>query len=174
MQIDYEVTIDDIRAANRFFARKSPFVRRNYWQSYWITVIAGGAVWFFLNQFRISMGFIMFVGLYTVCVYFVHELLYWNNLDRNVMALLKQHPRPGVLGKHTLSIDPEGITEKTDVNDSRHSWQSVDRVDQDNRLIYLFMGTAFFAIPKNAFMSDFDTDEFFVTAKEYHEKAKSP
>jgi hypothetical protein len=172
MQIDYELTIDDLRAAHRHFARTSPFVRRKYWQSYWAAFILGAGVWFVLNQFRIGIGFILFVAGYGVCVYFVHELIYWNSLDRNITALFKEHPQPGVLGKHTIRIDPDGITEKTEVNDSHHLWQSVDRIDQDNRQIYLFMGVAFLSIPKNAFMNDFDADEFFVTAKDYREKAQ--
>lgn len=72
---------------------------------------------------------------------------------RYVVAVSGGHP--GVLCEHTLEIRPDGLREKTDVNDTLWPWQELREVIETREYVLLRVSSiGLFAIPTSAFPSD--------------------
>ncbi|RYD34276.1 MAG: YcxB family protein, partial [Verrucomicrobiaceae bacterium] len=61
-------------------------------------------------------------------------------LDWLVMTVRPNHSGlNGILCEHTVTIDPEGLAEVTPVNESRHYWRGVHRVDSTSEHIFIYI-----------------------------------
>lgn len=69
--------------------------------------------------------------------------------------------RKGITGEHSIEISEEGLREKTTVNDSFSTWESVTKLDQDKKYLFIFLGHEVYTIPKSAFTSIEEADAFF-------------
>ena len=89
-------------------------------------------------------------------------------IKRNARKTYAGSQGKGILGEHTILIDPEGVTERSVVGESRTAWSGVERVDDDNQNIYLFVGPVqAHVIPKRAFENSDDADAFLQMAQAY-------
>jgi len=73
----------------------------------------------------------------------------------------------GMLGEHTLEIDPDGLTERTTVNVQRYSWSGIERIEETADFA-LFFTSAISAhvVPKRRVVVG-DTVRFLGLAKQY-------
>lgn len=77
-------------------------------------------------------------------------------------AILKQwRQQKGVLGEHTFVVEPEGVREVTEYNNSVTSWKAVSGIERDQRAIYVHLGKGVaHMIPIRSFGSDLEADRF--------------
>lgn len=72
--------------------------------------------------------------------------------------------RPGVLCEHVIEIRPDGLRERTHVNDTLWKWEDVREVAESPEYVYLRVrAIGMFAVPKSAFGSE-DRVRGFVNA----------
>jgi YcxB-like protein len=69
----------------------------------------------------------------------------------------------GVLGEHALEITPQGLIERTAVNETLHKWTSVSRIFSQCGYLYIYVGELkCHIVPKRGFpeneISDFERD----------------
>jgi Mn2+/Fe2+ NRAMP family transporter len=101
----------------------------------------------------------------------VPPLIYWNT-KREVMKL--PSGKPGLLGEHTITIAPEGLREKTVVNESSHSWEGIHAIVDDKQHIYVFIDTHMaHIIPKRAFSGENEAQVFLDMAMQYWKAASA-
>src|SRR5579859_1780610 len=135
MRIDYELTLDDQMAGHHYFVHTSLFVRRNYQKNYVQSMVVSFfvalALWWFFSSFHFNIGVVIGTIITTGVAYVIFPGQFWRNLDKNFLSAMKDHPQLGIIGKHTIVIDPQGFTESTEVNESRIQWIALDRVEQD-------------------------------------------
>jgi len=63
-------------------------------------------------------------------------------------------------------LNEAGLVERTVVNESRHSWTGVDRVEHDQKYIYVYTAPhAALIIPKRAFNNLQEAESFYQLAK---------
>lgn len=73
-----------------------------------------------------------------------------------------------MLGKHTLVVEPSGVTEQGSVSESKVAWSGVEKIEDDNQYIYIFTGPLqAHVIPKRAFRSSEESQKFLETAKAF-------
>jgi hypothetical protein len=95
--------------------------------------------------------------------------LYWFAhrwaLRRAIDALVaREQPGKGQLGRHTLVLADNGVVETTAVGETRTSWAGVDRIEQDDKYIYVYTSAAAaHIIPKRVFIAA-DADAFYQLA----------
>ena len=78
----------------------------------------------------------------------------------------------GILCEHTITIDPDGLTELTPVNQSMHYWRGIYRVDSTSEHIFIYIQqNQAHTIPRRSFSSPEQADQFFRTASDYHQAA---
>jgi hypothetical protein len=93
---------------------------------------------------------------------------YRSSVKRNARRLYSGEGNKGALGNHIISIDEAGITEISDVGDSRTAWGGVERVEEDEGYIFLYTGSIqAHVIPKQAFLSAGEAADFLQLAKAY-------
>lgn len=80
----------------------------------------------------------------------------------------------GVIGPHTYSIDREGLHEVTPVNEGLQKWAGVEKVGRSKRFVYIRInGYLFHLIPRHAFTSDREFEEFGDVAHNFWKSAAS-
>ena len=166
MEVEYELTRDDLFAFQWRAAYTSPAARRRRMKvyGYWFLALllfaivpAIGSDGFALA--RVSVGFLLisFPVMVALQWYLERRLL-----RRAILQLLDQEqPERGQLGRHSLELSETGVRERTAVGESRTSWVGVDRVEEDPQYLYLYTSpVAAHVIPKRAFRDAAQAAEF--------------
>lgn len=87
-------------------------------------------------------------------------------MDRQVRRLYKEGTNKGTLGQHELEIDDSGLVERTEVNETRHAWQGVERiVETDTHALIYISSMMAHVIPKRS-VTVGDADAFIACAKQ--------
>lgn len=93
-------------------------------------------------------------------------ILYYYMIKLLVMWL--PSAKPGILGEHILSISPEGIRERTFVNDSFIKWNEIKEITSNKKYIFIFIDlTMCYQIPKVSFSTEDEANIFLNTALMY-------
>jgi len=177
MEIEYEITPDDLFAFQWRAAYRSPVAKRARRKVY---------LYLFLALLLFSLlpaigydGFVIARANFTlVAVAFpVVALMTWR-LDRRqtrraILELLREEkPGKGQLGRHKLGLGEAGLVESTAVGESRTSWEGVDRVEQNREYIFIYTApAAAHVIPKRAFSSPGEAETFYQLAGASREAA---
>ena len=167
MEVEYELTLDDLYAFQWRAAFTSPRSRRTRGKVY---------LYWFLALFLFSMvpaigpdGFVIARANFTflVVAFPIVALAQWY-LERRLMrrALLqllkKEKPGRGQLGKHRVALTEGGVIESTAVSESHTTWAGVDRVEQDSQYIFIYTSpVAAHVIPKRAFRDMKEAESFY-------------
>jgi YcxB-like protein len=102
-----------------------------------------------------SLGYTLFLIVYTR----------WS-LNWAVRRILAEGHNKGVLGRHEIEIGPDGVYERTAVNESQQSWAGIERIADDDRYIFIYVQPmAAHVIPKAAFSSPEDASAFLSEAR---------
>jgi hypothetical protein len=172
MEIEYELTADDLYAFQWRAAHKSPTIRRARRNVYMLLFVA-----FFLmalvpaigaDGFDISrFGFVFFIVGYAV-VAGLTWLFEKRGTRSTILELVgKEKPEKGQLGKHKLSLSDDGLSESTVVGEQRTSWAGVDRVEENADYIFLYTTpSAAHIVPKRAFARADDAERFYEFASQ--------
>src|SRR5690606_25063181 len=100
---------------------------------------------------------------------FVMAFAYWS-AKRTVMRMPTS--TNGVLGEHTITLSPEGVLERTAVNEGLHKWSGIHAIVDDKEHLYLMIGEQMsHIIPKRAFASESEALAFADAAKAYRSTA---
>ncbi len=171
MEIEYEITLDDLYAFQWRAVRKSPQVRRskrNVYIYYFLALLlfsilpSIGADGFDITR----MNFTFLVVAFPV-VAFSHWY-FDNRRTKQIVreAVSDEKPDRGQLGRHKIVLNGKGIIESTAVGESKTSWAGVDRIEHDNEYVYIYISpVSAHVIPKRAFTSAQVADNFYQLAR---------
>jgi Mn2+/Fe2+ NRAMP family transporter len=160
LEMTYNLDREDLWQFTRYVYWNLPRYRRNIY----LTVAAVPVVVFMVGRLM-EPNLVLNVAVALLVGILVPPLIYWNT-KREVMTL--PSGKPGLLGEHTITISPEGIRERTAVNDSTHSWDGIHAIVDDKQHVYLFIDTHMaHIIPKRAFDSENGAQAFLITARQY-------
>lgn len=86
-------------------------------------------------------------------------------------AIISQaQARPGAIGLHTVSLQPDGLYNQTSILETRVKWQNVTEVADHPQMILLFLSPRFgFIVPKRAFADPAQAQAFFELARAYRQ-----
>ena len=167
MQLDYQIVLEDIAALSLHHARTSKLSRRRMlfmqaWGIFCTLVIV--MAWTRGSSVERVVFFIVLCLLWL----FAYPLYYRWTIKRNVRKMYAENENKGVLGDHTIVIDPEGVTERSAVGESKTSWGGIERIQADDEHVYLYLGSLqAHVIPKRAFRSHEDAEAFVQLAQAY-------
>ena len=167
MEVEYELTRDDLFAFQWRAAFKSPLARRAMRKAalYWFLALL---VFTLLpavgpDGFDVSLVSFTFLAVAFPLGALFHRLLVRRQTRRLILELLKEEkPGRGQLGWHRVSLGEAGLTERTAVNESHTAWAGVDRVEQDEVYVFIYTApAAALVIPKRAFGSPAEAESFY-------------
>jgi len=160
MNIKYKVDMEDLVAFNQYFVATSPFLRRHR-----LIVIA-----------VISSIYIILEGVQALARDSITPLLLWSGIavvfgvlyyraslkvsPKHIARLYSSEKNNGIFCEHELAILPEGIHEKTDVNEQLSAFSEIERIEITDTHVFIFIGTMqAHVIPKNKVLEG-DLDAF--------------
>ena len=167
MEIEYELTKEDLYAFQWRSAFTSPRARRHVWKPYlfWfisllvISLMGGIGVDGF--TFSLVNFSILLVGFPIVAL--ATWLMTRMAMRRFINQILKEEkPERGQLGKHRVQLQDSGFVESTAVNESSWTWAGIDRIEQDANYIYIYTSPMHaILIPKRAFKDVTAAEAFY-------------
>jgi len=170
MEIEYDITAEDLYAFQLRAVQKSPIVKRTRRNTYiallfailvFAIVPAIGPRGF--DPSRVSIGFFSyFFALVAALTWFVERRM----TRRGISDIIKEEKQDkGRLGRHKIKLDDTGLVESTAVGEARTLWSGVDRVEHDPEYIYIYTAPgAAHVIPRRSFNSDNDAEQFLQLA----------
>jgi hypothetical protein len=167
MEVEYELTPDDLYAFQWRAAFKSPIARRagRKVYLYWFLALllisalpAIGADGFVISRVNFTFLLVAFPAVVLAQWYLQRRLM-----RRAILQLLKaENPGKGQLGSHRVVLSEDGVVEKTAVGESRTSWAGVDRIEQNPEYVYIYTSPASaHVIPKRAFRNMQEAEGFY-------------
>lgn len=105
------------------------------------------------------VGFIVWVVLYSLGYYIIKRLA--------ALYVIRQDiPQSGVICQHTMALTETELIEKTDVSEGHFIWESLEKIEEIDDYILIFISPdGFHIIPKRAFESTSEYQAFSEFAK---------
>ena len=160
-EIEYELTLDDLFAFQLYATKHSRTAKRLNRYVYLadaaiILVIAVlSRPW---TSYIALAGFLIFVVTFLGLGWLLTRYLTRKAIRDHVS---QEVPDKGLLGRHRISLDEDGLTESTAVGESRVSWAGIDRMERTAEAVFVYTtATAAHVIPRRAFKSPADEESF--------------
>jgi hypothetical protein len=177
MEVEYELTLDDLYAFQWRAIFASPRGRRATRRVYllWLLAVllfaavpAIGADGFVISRMNFTFLVVAF-PIVVLAQWFLERRL----MRRAILQLLKEEkPGKGQLGKHRMVVSEDGVIESTAVAESRTSWAGVDRIEQNPDYIFIYTApVAAHVIPKRAFRDTQEAEAFYQLCRTSKEAA---
>jgi hypothetical protein len=177
MTVEYELTTEDIRRFSLYHLFHSPIVRRQYrsgllvFPIMWLLLCT--MIWFLADRERHTplRTFLdlwpLFSGVPLWFLYFPWQ--YRRKVRKTVTAMINEGSNRGLLGRRQLTISPNGVTESGEFGQTIRIWKSIDRIAEDEDYAYIYLhATEAMIVPRRAFPSVEEFDNFVAQAGEYH------
>ena len=171
MEIEYELTREDLYAFHWRSAYKSPRARRMAWKPYFFLFILlllvgllqsigpDGFTFSLLNFSVLLVGF----SIISLATWLTTRI----TMRRFIKQILKEErPERGQLGKHRVVLTDTGVVESTAVNESSSTWAGIDRIEQNSDYIFIYIAPLqAIIIPKRAFKDVAEAEAFYELSK---------
>src|SRR5215204_1474059 len=184
MQINYSLNIEDLKAFQIYALNKNAAVKKvnlfnylfifiiSYWQLLYAILFSD-----FLRDFDLTFFLVYFVSgtlTFGFVLAFSKAISYFIRQYTINSVVNKHRDGDGILGEHLIRFDEDYIIEATEVNETRHSWKGVDRIEENQDYIFIYTSPVnAHIIPKRFFASEESVDGFFNEAKRLNEFAET-
>ena len=170
MEVEYELTPDDLYHYQWRASLRSPFAKRTKRKFYLYLLLTLTVLTLLpaIGPDGFEISYVSFIWLIPFPVLVVAAwIIERRQTRRAILEFMKEEkPGRGLLGVHKLSLNEAGLVEITAVNESRHSWAGVDRVEHDEKYIYIYTAPhAAHIIPKRAFNNLQEAESFYQLAR---------
>jgi len=167
MVIEYERTIDDLVNFNLFHIKHSPAMRRQIFLARILvtilTPIFSLALIYVLDRnvrLPTSAYIISLIG--GGILFFIYPYINRSTIIRRTKNILSEGTNKAIIGRQQIITSEEGLICETNAGGSRINWSSIERVAQDDKYIFLYIGAAnAIVVPKSAF-SDIQSQREFL------------
>jgi hypothetical protein len=183
MTIEYDVTKDDIAAFNHYHLRNSATARRQYLRGWlvppavWLGIFL--VIWQLadsqrgtpLKTLRDLLPLVIFVPFYMIYFPYAHR----RTIQRTIEGMTSEGKNRGMLGRHRLTLKPEGLTEATEVSENTTAWSGVERISVSEEHAFIYVNAlAAITVPRRAFPSETEFNAFVSAATDLRAKATPP
>ncbi|MEL7569880.1 MAG: YcxB family protein [Eubacteriaceae bacterium] len=168
MEVKFNLTNDDywnIHKASTLI--KLPVIRQQI-----ITNYIAMPILFLLLQMIFVLPIEVRIILYTFFMFLFFLCLY---IARRMMVLyILKYDKTGIAGEHTVKISSEGISDATPFGNEYHIWRGILLAAKNKDYVFVYMSTAsVIIIPKRAFETKDEAEEFYNKAVEYWKAARN-
>lgn len=158
MKVTFQITRKDIWK-QRWWAQQNITFCRNFniiFYLYWL--------WQFSNTVPKDKGMlVVLIYMLLVSILFIVFLVALNSV-LFVIDFYLSNKRSGLICEHSVEITVDGLREKTEANDTFRQWEYIDKIKANKKYIYYCVGRQHLGIPKKAFESDLEAEQFFQKA----------
>lgn len=163
MNINYEITGNDIWSFNRYVMFKIPKFRRSFITNTLFIPLLIFAVGLFAKFNIINLVFAVIVA--TLVYYFFAMAL----MKRKIIKINSK--KEGVLGQQSMEISFSGVKVTTGTSSSEMSWKKINSIAETKQYIYIFISDQnAYIIPKRVFTSESEEQQFLSNSKAFLDK----
>jgi hypothetical protein len=179
MEVEYSLELEDLLAFNDYRNAHSPtFGRQQLTVRLAVPIMLAG-LWVLLSG--IVGGFVgpsvwiilgLLIGLVGAVFVFSYPALLRRRIRRLVQRLYMEGQNRGLFTRRRMTITPETVTDATEVSVTTMKWVAVERIVVDQRHAFFYTSAASaFILPKAAFETEEEFQEFVETAQGYQREA---
>jgi hypothetical protein len=177
VDVESDVTVDDLRALRRFFLRSPPGRDVILWE-YFSVALAGFAPYFVLSDVLESRLHIWIPSEYVVGLALLQltlwSLLYLWSFQRASRILIARSAEVAS-GHHRLTLSERGVHEQRPQGEISHHWSAVTAVHDQPAHIFIAVGPdGHYVVPKRAFPTLAAAAEFVGEASRLKSAAQEP
>ncbi|MEL7656790.1 MAG: YcxB family protein [Bacillota bacterium] len=157
MKVTFEITLKDMWKQMWWLRWHMP-IHRN-------SIIVFGLIWLWLFRGNMPVGkgsAVFFYILFVIMLYIVLQAAIYTVFF--AIDLYRLTKRRGVICEHSVEITDDGLREQTEANDSFSRWESIDLIKANKKYIYYCSGYGCLGIPKRAFGSELEAEQFLQKA----------
>ena len=173
MFVDVEVTEQDVVAFHKHYVKTSPPYQRNFRIGVFSGAISIAVLTFVFSNF--SLTAMLWFALPTIAI-FIPLMYHSHNSAINKIGkqMREAGKNKGLFCRHIITISPEGVIEKTSVNESASAWQGIEKVDEMESHIFIYTNSnSAHIIAKRYFPNGEDAMEFYRLSKLYWETKRA-
>jgi len=180
MTAEYDLTKDDLSAFSLYHHFHSTTARRQYLRSWFVPAVIWLLVciviWRLADRERGAplRTFLDLLPLFSgVPIYLIYFPWAYRRKVRKIIAGMagEGHNR-GLLSHHRVEISPQGITDTSELRQSSTAWRAVERVARNGDYAFVYVSAlSAIIVPRRAFTTPTEFEEFVKTSSSYHEKA---
>ena len=172
MELEFELLEEDYINFNIDHAKKSSSLKKNILMQRIL-----GPVLFLIFPFiirgytEIPMWYwVTIFGIVSV-VWFIYYPKYFNwEMTRRVKKMLNEGSNENILNRRKIILSDEGILEKSLIGESNVSWNQVDKVEESNEYIYIYISSiSAHIIPKRIFKDENEKQMFIREISKHHD-----
>ena len=138
--IKYKVDMEDLVAFNQYFVATSPFLRRHRL----IVIAVISSIYIILEGVSTSQRLnhsIVVMVWYRSSFGVLYYRASLKVSPKHIARLYSSEKNNGIFCEHELAILPEGIDEKTDVNEQLSAFSEIERIEITDIHVFIFIGT---------------------------------
>lgn len=175
MEVEVDLTTEDVVALNRHVLQTVPYFRRHIrlaWAS--LTLLTPALVWLTIRAGGRDPHVVELL-VPTVVVFLLYPFLVRYRNRRTIERLLDSSSTAATLGPQRITITPDEITRHNNFGHSAFYWSAIDRVETTRDHLIVFIGaTQAFLLPKRDFASEEEFSRFADAAHKYHREERMP
>lgn len=171
-QISYEIVPDDIAAFLKHYISNDKTYKNKKRKNIVFCSVSIFVIALIISGFNIAAALIWAIpGSFVFVIWFY--LLERNQINKLGKAKRMNAAAKGVFCEHLLKVDDEGVFETTEVNTSLSKWQAVEKVEENDKHIFIFKNSVdAHVIPKRCFASSEEAQSFFASAQNFFQRNK--
>ena len=182
MIVEYEITQEDLSAFSFYHHFRSPCAMRQYRRSWllppflWLLGFVG--IWYLVDRER-GTPFRTFLALLPLFSFVPFYLLYfpWSyrrRVRKIIHGMMNEGHNRGLFTRHRVATSLDGIADATDVGHSSIAWRAVERVVRNDQYAFVYLNAfAAIIVPRRAFSTPEQFEEFIRVVNDHHERAES-
>jgi hypothetical protein len=172
--INFEIGIEDLVTWNLYCHRHLPVLRRGFvrgWLFIGAAMILIGSILIFFDPSAVASHVVMgavFAGLFAAYPWF-----YRLRVRRMCEGMFREGANSNVIGPRRVTLLPEYLVYSTPMSQTITRWAGMERVLQEKEVIYLLLANVTaIPVPRRAFATDDQFQQFAKAAAEFHAAAK--
>ena len=166
MKIEFERTLEDLIEFNLFSVDNSPSLRRQLLLqrvviSLLIFVTIPLVIYTTGNRHLEIFDYII-SAIAGGFVLFIYPSIYRFDYIRRLKKLYSEGDNKAILGKHKYVVSQDGLTATTPAGESKINWSSINKIMENEKYIFLYIGAASaITVPRSSF-SDSKSEKDFL------------
>jgi len=156
MKIKYTVALEDIYAVSDYLNANSPAMKSSIRKSqlFMASCPLGGILLLIyikgLLYTTVVLPLLAFGVILGLPLYFLYPKYFRHYQRKIVQRLYSEGQNKGILGEHELTIEEDGIIEKTQYNVTKQRWESIEKIVTGINHTHIFISPLLaYTIPAN-------------------------
>jgi hypothetical protein len=170
MQVEYDVTMDDLIRFNLYHFDHSPFVKRQKLRTRYIPVIMFPLFGLAEYAIRGRYGFGIVMCLLSAIWWVVFPAWWKWEVTRRTQKYMSEGSNRGLLGVTRLEVGPNGLHTSGEIGESTLKWSAVEKVAVSDSHTYIYIGAASaLMVPHRAFEDGSERTRFIHAVNQYRD-----